>query len=71
MFVNRMTVQVTVKCGECPRTAMTVAQLCPSPVPGEMALRSDTMAPPADWKQIQVDSRNSELFCPICSRDAL
>lgn len=70
MFANRMTVQVTVKCGECPRTALTVAQLY-EPHAGQMALRSDTVVPPADWKQIQVDGRISELFCPICAKGAL
>lgn len=71
MFVNRMTVQVTVKCGECPRTGTTAAQLCPGGEGGEMVLRSDNMPLPADWRQIQVDGRTTEIFCPICSWRAL
>lgn len=71
MFANRMTVQVTVKCGECARVGTTQSQLCPTAVPGEMALRSDNIQPPADWKEISISSGIHELFCPICAREAL
>lgn len=66
-----MTVQVTVKCGECARTGVTSAALTQGAVPGEMLLRTDTMPIPADWKSTMVSRGTSELFCPICAREAL
>ena len=71
MFVNRMTVQVTVKCGECPRTGSAMAELAPSPAARQYALKVGSIQPPTDWKEIQVGSGSSELFCPICAREAL
>jgi hypothetical protein len=71
MFANRMIVGVTVRCGECNRIGTTTAQLTPNVVAGELVLRSDNMQPPADWTTKKVDSRVEELFCPICSREAL
>ena len=69
MYANRMTVDVTIKCGECPRVGAASAQLTPNTIAGELVLRADNMQPPADWTVKQVDSRVEELFCPICSRE--
>lgn len=65
-----MMVQVTIKCQACPRTGTTAALLCPGTYGGEMVLQSDNMPLPTDWKQIRVDSRSAELFCPICTRES-
>ena len=71
MFVNRMTVQVTVKCGECPRTGSATADLAPSPSARQYALKVGSIQPPVDWKEIQVGPDCTELFCPICAKEAL
>jgi len=71
VFANRMIVGVTVRCGVCSRIGSTHAQLTPNTIAGELVLRADNMQPPADWTVKQVDSRVEELFCPICSREAL
>ena len=71
MFCNRMTVQVSVKCGECPRTGTATAELAPVPATRQYALKVGSIQPPTDWKEIQVDSNTTELFCPICSWRAL
>ena len=71
MFVNRMTVQVTVKCGECPRTGTAHADLAPSPGGWQYALKVGSIQPPTDWKAIQVGQDCTELFCPICARESL
>ena len=71
MFVNRMTVQVTVKCGECPRTGTAMAELAPSPAARQYALKVGSIQPPTDWRSIAIDGNMTELFCPICSREAL
>ena len=71
MFCNRMTVQVTVKCGECPRTGSAAAELAPSPGGWQYALKVGSIQPPTDWKEIQVDSSTQELFCPLCAKEAL
>lgn len=69
MFVNRMAVQVTIKCGECPRTGVVTTQLSPRGAGEDLVLRSDNMQPPADWKQVRIGDARTELFCPICARE--
>ena len=68
MHANRMTVDVTIKCGGCTRVGAATAQLSPTGS-GELAIQSDSVQPPADWARKQVDRRTWELFCPICTRE--
>ena len=68
MYANRMTVDVTIKCGECPRVGAASAQLSPTGT-GDLIIQPDSVQPPADWARKQVDRRTWELFCPICARE--
>lgn len=66
-----MTVQLTIKCGECPRTGQATAELKYDRDRRTYEIRPSSLQPPADWKGIQVDEASRELFCPICAREAL
>ena len=71
MFWNKLTVQLTIKCGECPRTGQAQAELKYDGDRKTYEIRPSSLQPPADWKGIQVDEASWEVFCPLCAKEAL
>lgn len=68
MYANVLTVDVTVKCGECHRVAVMPTRLGQQAT-GELGLVVDSLPVPESWSRKQVDRRTWELFCPVCTSE--
>ena len=68
MYANVLTVDVTIKCGECHRVAVAPIRLGQRTTE-ELSMSLDSLPLPASWSRKQVDSQTWELFCPICTSE--